>query len=1611
MSINSNQLSVHPELIGRNVNGFSFTQELINNVNNFDFKKSAYQALSAENDTEESYIWTALSNIVETITSYDETAYKDNDNETPNHVITENTPAILYQNIAESFEDHILNYIDNVSNIDICKIKSLQSMIQQLGINYTLFDKLKLMPIQILNLIDILSIKKEYLINDKKLKPLFTKLLQSEVSSLDGVEEASLQNTVSALTETRLSSVISADTEVYPLSNLLDTISVDYSSYIDNDKLYNFTSALYKIVLSNFCNLRYNNSTNKIFVALSDNIELSNFTLENTNEEEISKLNAFRLKYNIDKDFNSSNELDSVENGLSSFQDYTIHEQYLLSSELAYRQQPLSSSALYSRYYYYRQRVVRDFFKFVEHEYANYLSLYLSTDQYNIDNSYLVVNNDKEISLVDRGLNLNETMIDSVAKVLVDITEAIRDIREQVKTQVQKNFLKGTKLHLEYIIKEYIKNNIYPVYHKLAYELSADSGISAEIDIEQYDSNDVILKINEYADPTEYFNISTDIDELSDNVNLRFWQNNITIHGIKPFNSNNLFKKPEIIHSTTKQNFLDSDIQYFYKQNLQTQFASLETLSSDNEYEQNQNNQLCAFLDAVYDSGTDTTYQDADGNICCNLDFANQNNFTTVKRISDLPQIQQQAAINTLIAISSSTFTDIHLDDIIYNQASAIGHLSNLPIDSYNNILSAVQYVLDYTQHTLNGLQLTNISVNFNEKDEQWRKYKNKLFKKYSGLSSSDYSFYNIKNQRHPSYQIHPYIKNFVDTDNIDYPIGNIANIVSEKIVSRLINHISTYVDNDGYLINEWNNTLHTNSDYISEYEHSSNISPIGIVSKQIDYDGLFYPEAVKDFLADTRAFTSTLRGLSDDNYKCTNKWYKDLNLSYNERNRICEQLAALSSVISSYAVLSAYDIHRYGKDYYGNMYILVKDYGKSAISDVINISEKTKLNKPGIMWMRIKNHPIAFPMIYKDFNNSDSESKPAKYSQIEYINNKLHNIQSNIKFNDVSAISLLNNTLSCPEIYDFCISKDKTEFFFLANDKKYVIHANIKKIYYPNEPDQRFKHYLILDNFNNNIKGVDSDTGFSIPDDVTFSKFYNFDNYLGIVAISAIKNNNTLSCHVYMPYWNKTKLDGNQLDTRLNTWLSCQNCATDALNDYQIDVTSKKRFSIAYRNNLLNNNINLTDYLGKQIIYPGQNLNTNARLSTLFINSISTKDWKFDSKQFVEVDNSYRVYLPYNEMGFIPAYELNNEDSTVYSSRYINNIYNPAKPKFFTDCLSAKGQLKFNLVGRPKTVSTNDYGIFFKRIIPARMHEQYSMSSITAILPASLTSNISAVNFVNARYTEMLSNIYTTKNAIYDPYEFEQNIHTSDLSIRLDESYMNVFDNNQTLVDLYPNLYKQTSDGSKQSLRNHLNQFKDTYYLWKVNTTTSYTDYKELYNPGASGQSIKANNQDQYIIKLSADLSADQSKNQEDVISVSWIRASDNKYGLNAGIKLDFNTAYYNNNTSMNDNYFNWKHSFLNLDKPGDFGYLQIWHNDEANGNKPIIPGNIYVIKNISDNKPKFLISLLNSNISSMAEYTNEHDLLTDKYENTTISISGVDALIEIGLNGINRTLAINVL
>ena len=69
--------------------------------------------------------------------------------------------------------ENVRDYIDNVSNVDTCKVRALKSMMRIVGSEYNVLDKIGYYPIEIQNLIDILSIRKKQLLSNTFMKQDF----------------------------------------------------------------------------------------------------------------------------------------------------------------------------------------------------------------------------------------------------------------------------------------------------------------------------------------------------------------------------------------------------------------------------------------------------------------------------------------------------------------------------------------------------------------------------------------------------------------------------------------------------------------------------------------------------------------------------------------------------------------------------------------------------------------------------------------------------------------------------------------------------------------------------------------------------------------------------------------------------------------------------------------------------------------------------------------------------------------------------------------------------------------------------------------------------------------------------------------------------------------------------------------------------------------------------------------------------------------------------------------------------------------------------------------------------------------------------------------------
>ena len=195
--------------IKRNFNGFQFVDALGSFINNIQFKQGYSDYVIGRNN-QRSNIWNALSAISE---DYAETIY-----------------------------ENILNYLDNAANVDLCKVKALQSMVDIVGIKYDIFNSFKNIPIELANLIDILSINKSYILQSNKFADTFISLL-----STDGVIQ---ENTIN---DNFINDELSGDT-VHNVKLI--------RQYISDENWKKFLLQLYQMVLNKYVFLQYADAEN-----------------------------------------------------------------------------------------------------------------------------------------------------------------------------------------------------------------------------------------------------------------------------------------------------------------------------------------------------------------------------------------------------------------------------------------------------------------------------------------------------------------------------------------------------------------------------------------------------------------------------------------------------------------------------------------------------------------------------------------------------------------------------------------------------------------------------------------------------------------------------------------------------------------------------------------------------------------------------------------------------------------------------------------------------------------------------------------------------------------------------------------------------------------------------------------------------------------------------------------------------------------------------------------------------------------------------------------------------------------------------------------------------
>lgn len=1010
--------------IAHNIDNFSFTGTVASLTNNRDYASGYYQLL--ENlKTDRTSFWETLSAVGEDVSN------------------------VIYENV--------LHYIDNVANINTCKTIALESVARSLGNNdfSVLRNIAESVPVDILKLIDILSINKTYLLDTRKFNSEFVNdiIERCHNDDISSVISGNMENLEEEEKEQFITSgnISQEKYSIYITDIFFNELARKTFQTYDGEE--NSTDFVYLNLLSNDI---LSSNVNDLTMDRVTEGSYSDSSIRNLYQhtdslysDYKSLVSRYKAVYNIDSSFDISKIVDDIENGKDYLDNYSGGELSVLNLELEERAKAkfsktkgYESSKLQTRYAYYHEREVKEYVDFIDKfslsvinwsiywldnnyqlvssnsgrimlnsnalEYNALLNQYsifcntLSSENEQISlndfiqNYYLRKDSDDIVITDEQREFLNKTdPLYITASNLKNLCIALTNIRETLKLQTQWNSTIGTKLLAEYIINKYI------------YEVLLN-GVDPTVG----------AQIIEYSDTTEYFN-------LGERGNATFFED------LPTSETSTVYTQEDADDGRDgKLNVLD--IRSFYLSSLN---IKSDVISSDTEFYD--------FLKSVYNAGVTKSYVTNDGT----LNFIDED-------IEDY-RLLTDRFLSTYMEISANN--DFTKADFDYLSSKTLTFDENKFATFHTDIISG--YIDE--ENLLSSL--TNSVLDYNEFLSGRVDRQNTLMLSYHGNPVSYQPYYNYKNQDYATFQTHPYIYNFVEHDANNFPIENAfyGNVNDDLIYELQSQTLSVYLGELGNLMHIWRNGSYDYSGYKSRYENSQHVygksNANGLYSVS-HYDGLFYPPAIELYKKyaynEISDETLNLTGFSllsahmtvcvdsdfyaDETELDTNSissmwhYYSHLNLSDVDRQHITEQLINLSADIleiadANYRVANGsfatpYDITRYGLDYNNNSIILLKHY------EDLNLETEIKDNTSGQLWIRFNSHPIAFPAFVK----SDLSS----YSNIDLDTDSLGGFTSNVL--------AINNALQEGKSSEFGSKKvvNNCYDFDLGSNGRYLLYA-----------------------------------------------------------------------------------------------------------------------------------------------------------------------------------------------------------------------------------------------------------------------------------------------------------------------------------------------------------------------------------------------------------------------------------------------------------------------------------------------------------------------------------------------------------------------------------------
>ena len=931
------------ELYKKNSNEFSFVDTAADLAVNRDFVKGYLNARSGKSD-ETTIVWETLSAIGNDISR------------------------VLYENI--------LNYIQDVSDINTCAVKSVCSMSKMVGTdNYVVIDELSKLPREILNLLDIFSIKREYLLDKNVFNALTRNFFISEVNT----ELSTNNNWISKVNELSLSaSAVSGTSISSSLSNLV--IAENWEALV---------SSVFSSKLQAKLNIEY---TPGDFVYNNLSSRLNQMTWEQFSPDFLDdpyRKEILDLKVNlkVSGSFNPFKEANDVYFYGKDFDSSSGGEKTLVDKVLECRARQkfdrLSGSGNYvageseTKYSWYKEREFYDYLTFIhDQQISKYKNVNLF--KYYLDSTYnelamLSSNPDERIKLPELS-TVNET-----AQLLTRIALAIADVREQIKTQAQKNHMRGTFVLISYLINQYLTKNIPIRYPAL-------SGIAESVGPFKQDSfnknADTKIQLQEYEDNTEYYNLMTKTTSNagSQGTNARFWEleddtEGIAFSEIDDFYLNTLNLKHSLSADTytnekNPRDFLDiiysigADMGHLDRENKQIVIPGL-VADEDSALEVDKHPELSAEY-YVISALQRNLYLSYTGNT---VGFAPERNFKNKVHSSYQihPYLWKFTEYDRLeSSIVNAYYNSANEDMIKILVAGPISaHIGNYG----NNINIWKDNFFDFTGYK-------------SRYENGWHSSRNGLLEHYDGSWYPDTIEEFILRKRGTEQTYESPVTNTVillpnlsdqleQPDQPDQPPllqdplitpasppfqSILYSVYNRKTTDDIIKDgISAYalslelcgneiIDSDSVRLSDlykamfaWDIDLKY---YQAEYEKA-----LSAYDYNDDATISTYNEAVANLAKVKDAKPETFFG----------KWYKT-DISKNEARYIANQLYLYADRIESiYNNSENYNIYKYGLDKYGNSFILYKVYPEN--SNYVQIK-----NTGGELWIRKNAHPLAFP-------------------------------------------------------------------------------------------------------------------------------------------------------------------------------------------------------------------------------------------------------------------------------------------------------------------------------------------------------------------------------------------------------------------------------------------------------------------------------------------------------------------------------------------------------------------------------------------------------------------------------------------------------------------------